>query len=132
MENQQWLPGIQANVPPEPPSDLSSPPGFGASPASPPTLPAITGATYSQQSTDVALVFNGTASCTVTLLAPSSVPGEILHVKTVAAFTVVSASANVVPKVGGAASAAILPATVGAWAILISDGTNWNIMASGT
>ena len=32
---------------------------------------------------------------------------------------------------GGAAGTAILPATVGKWATLVSDGTNWIIMQAG-
>jgi hypothetical protein len=48
--------------------------------------------------------------------------------KTITANTVVSASSNVVPLAGGSAGTAILPATDGAWATLVSDGTNWIIM----
>jgi hypothetical protein len=40
-----------------------------------------------------------------------------------------SASSNVVPLAGGAAGTAILSATAGAWATLVSDGTNWIVMA---
>ena len=49
-------------------------------------------------------------------------------IKTIQAQTVVSASSNVVPLVGGAAGTAILAATAGKWATLVSDGTNWVIM----
>ena len=44
------------------------------------------------------------------------------------AFTVVSASSNVVPLTGGAAGTAILAATAGKWCTLVSDGTNWITM----
>jgi hypothetical protein len=51
-------------------------------------------------------------------------------IKTIAAQTVVSASSNVVPANSATAGTAILAASAGAWALLVSDGTNWVIMAS--
>jgi len=90
----------------------------------------VTGSAYSQAATDSSLVFNGTATQTLTLLSAASVPGQILYVKNIAAFAVNSASANVVPLVGGAAGTSVLAATAGKWAILQSDGTNWQIMAA--
>lgn len=69
------------------------------------------------------------SSCTVTLPAASSWTGREVTIKTIQAQTVVSASSNVVPLAGGAAGTAILAATAGKWATLVSDGTNWVIMA---
>jgi len=92
--------------------------------------PSTKTAAYSMTATDSSLIFNGTASITLTLQAASSYTGRILYVKTIAAFTVVSASSNVVPLAGGSAGTAILAATAGKWAMLQSDGTNWIIMAS--
>ena len=74
------------------------------------------------------LICNGTATITVTLPAASSWTGREVMLKTIAAFTVVSASSNVVPLAGGAAGTAILAATAGKYATLVSDGTNWIIM----
>jgi len=74
------------------------------------------------------VICNGTGTITVTLPAASSWTGREFTIKTIAAFTVVSASTNVVPLVGGSAGTAILAATAGAWATLVSDGTNWIIM----
>lgn len=74
------------------------------------------------------LICNGTGTITVTFPAASSWTGREVMIKTIAAFTVVSASSNVVPLAGGAAGTAILAATAGAWATLVSDGTNWIIM----
>lgn len=51
-------------------------------------------------------------------------------IKTIAAQTVVSNASNVVPIDGSAAATAILAATAGKWATLVSDGTNWVIMAA--
>jgi len=74
------------------------------------------------------LICNGTASITVTLPTASAWTGREIMLKTIAAFTVVSASSNVVPLAGGAAGTAILAATAGRFATLVSDGTNWIIM----
>jgi hypothetical protein len=93
-------------------------------------IPTTKTANYTQTALDGSLIFNGAASLTLTLLAASSVPGQWLTVKTIAAQTVVSASSNVVPQIGGAAGTAILAGTAGKWARLQSDGTNWIIMES--
>lgn len=77
------------------------------------------------------LIIDKGSTCTITLPAASSYPGREIMLKTIQAFTVVSASSNVVPLVGGAASTAILPGTDGAHCCLVSDGSNWIIMSSG-
>lgn len=74
------------------------------------------------------VICNGTASITATLPDPAVNVGRELMLKTIAAFTVISASSNVVPLLGGAASTAILAATAGKWVTLVSDGTSWIIM----
>lgn len=93
--------------------------------------PAIKTGNYSQATADYSLIFNGTGSITLTLLAASTYPGKVLYVKTIAAQTVVSASSNVKPIDSDTAGTAILAATAGKWAMLQSDGTNWIIMAQG-
>ena len=70
------------------------------------------------------------STCTVTLPAASSAPGRVVTFKNLQLQTLVSASSNVVPLIGGAAGTAILPGLVGAWATVVSDGTNWVVMAS--
>jgi hypothetical protein len=70
------------------------------------------------------------STCTVTLPAASAWPGRAVTFKNLQLQTLVSASSNVVPLIGGAAGTAILPGLVGAWATLVSDSTNWVIMAS--
>lgn len=87
-------------------------------------------ANYSQAVTDRTIIFNGAGSITLTLLNPATFPGLELWVKNIANQTVVSASANVIPQVGGAATTAILAATAGKFALLKSNGTNWEIIAS--
>lgn len=76
------------------------------------------------------IICNGSGTITVTLPSPAMYNGPDIHIKTIAAFTVVSASANVVPLAGGAAGTAILAATAGKWATLVTNGTNWVIGAA--
>ena len=76
------------------------------------------------------VICNGTATITATFHAASAWVVRKVRIKTIAAYTVVSASSNVVPLAGGAAGTAILAATAGKWAELVSDGTNWVIMAA--
>jgi len=76
------------------------------------------------------LIFNGAGSITVTLPAASSYTGREITMKTIAAQTVVSASSNVAPASSATAGTAILAATAGKFATLVSDGTNWIIMQS--
>lgn len=75
------------------------------------------------------LICNKASSLTVTLPAAATWTGREILIRTIQAQTVVSASSNVVPLIGGSASTAILAAADGAWALLVSDGTNWQIMA---
>lgn len=88
-----------------------------------------TGATYTVLDTDNWIIQNGGQTLTLTLPAAASYSGRAITVKTTAAFTTVSASSNVVPCAGGSAGTAILAATAGKFATLVSDATNWVIMA---
>lgn len=75
------------------------------------------------------VINNKTGSAlTVTLPSPSSFTGRIITIQNYQAFTVVSASSNVIPQGGGAAGTAILAASVGDSATLVSNGTNWVMM----
>lgn len=69
------------------------------------------------------------SACVVTLPAAASWAGRRIVIKTIQAQAVDSASSNVVPRAGGAAGTAIVTNTAGNWAELVSDGTNWVIMA---
>ena len=69
------------------------------------------------------------AVCVVTLPAAAPYSGRVVTFKTVQAFAINSASSNVVPRAGGAAGTAIVSGTAGNWAELVSDGSNWVIMA---
>ena len=70
------------------------------------------------------------STCTVTLPDASAWGGRQVTFKNLQAQTLVSASSNVAPIGSATPGTAILPATVGAWATLVSDGTNWVVMAS--
>lgn len=68
---------------------------------------------------------------TLTLPAAGSSFGREIMVRTVQAQTVVSAASDVVPVAGGAAGTAILAATAGKWAMLKSNGVNWQTVMAG-
>ena len=91
--------------------------------------PVIKTASFTVGVLEREIICQGTASITVTLPAAASFPGREINLKTIAAFTVVSASANVKPLATNTAGTAILAATAGKWARLKSDGANWVIMA---
>jgi hypothetical protein len=70
------------------------------------------------------------STCVLTFPSASLNVGRRILVKTIQAQAVDSASSNVVPLAGGAAGTAILTGTAGKYAELVSDGTNWVIMAA--
>ena len=70
------------------------------------------------------------STCVVTLPLAGLWGGRQVTFKNLQAQTLVSASSNVAPIGSATPGTAILPATVGAWAALVSDGTNWVVMAS--
>lgn len=70
------------------------------------------------------------STCVVTLPAASSWGGRAVTFKNLQAQTLASASSNVVPINSASPGTTILPATVGAWATLVSDGSNWVVMQS--
>lgn len=76
------------------------------------------------------IIVNKGSSCTVTLPSAATYNGRSITIKTIQAFTVVSASSNVVPQAGGSAGTAILAATAGKWAQLVANGANWEIIQS--
>lgn len=90
--------------------------------------PATKTADFTLGDTENSIISNRGATNTVTLPSAAAYTGREVLIRTIQAFAVNSASANVVPRIGGAAGTAILPATDGAWALLISDGANWQIM----
>lgn len=85
---------------------------------------------YTVATTDTHIICNKAGTLTLTLPTASSFTGREITVRTITANTVVSASSNVVPAAGGAAGTAILSGTAGKWALLVSDGTNWQIQMS--
>lgn len=88
--------------------------------------PVTKTANFSVAITDTWLINNKFgSSCTVTLPAAASYTGRVLHFQNYQAQTLVSASSNVVPLVGGAAGTAILAAVAGETCTLVSDGSNW-------
>ena len=77
------------------------------------------------------IICNGSGTITVTLPNPVTYNGQDIHIKTIAAFAVISASANVIPVAGGAAGTAILTGTAGRWATLATNGVSWFVAEEG-
>lgn len=94
------------------------------------TTPVTKTGNFTLADTENWIICNGSGSITVTLPAASSWSAREVTIKTIAAQTVVSASSNVVPIDGSVAGTAILAATAGKFATLVSDGTNWIVMAA--
>ena len=93
------------------------------------SAPVTATSNYSVVSTDLWIINNKTgSSLTVTLPLASTSTGRELTIQNYQAFTVISASSNVVYIGGGSAGTAILAASVGDSATLVSDGTNWVMM----
>jgi hypothetical protein len=84
---------------------------------------------FTLAATENNVIINNGASTTVTLPAASSFTGREVTFKTIQAQTLVSASSNVVLRTDTATGTGILAATDGAWATIVSDGTNWVLMA---
>lgn len=89
-------------------------------------------ADFTLAATESTVINNKSGSGCVMTSTPASFPGRMLWLQNNQAQTLTSAASNVVPKGGGAAGTAILPATATAWAMLVSNGTNWVIIMSGT
>lgn len=88
-----------------------------------------TAASNSLGTGDCSVIINATISSTVTFQAAASYIGRSITIKSTGTGAVTSATANVVPLAGGAASTSLLSGA-GKWACVQSDGTNWVIMAA--
>jgi hypothetical protein len=90
------------------------------------SAPVVKTADFTVSDGETWLINNKSGStCTVTLPAPASNVGRVLYFQNYQAQLLVSASANVIPIEGGAASTSILLAVAGQTATLVSNGTNW-------
>ncbi|MES2497121.1 MAG: hypothetical protein V4618_13490 [Pseudomonadota bacterium] len=102
-------------------------------PTPPSPAPVTKTANFAVADADLDLINNKSgSSCTVTLPTASSWTGRSLSFKNLQAQTLISASSNVAPIGSATLGTAILPATVGAWCTLKSDGSNWVILRRGT
>jgi hypothetical protein len=90
----------------------------------------VNASTYTVLPTDSSLIFSYAGTCSVTLPAASSYSGRWLYLKLIVAQAVTSASSNVIPLIGGSASATLFSSNAaGKFTQLQSDGSNWQIMA---
>lgn len=89
----------------------------------------VNDATYTVGDDINCIVCNRAGTITLTLPAAASWPGREIKMQTYTANTVVSAASDVVAAGGGAAGTAILAATAGKWATLVSNGTYWYVIS---
>jgi hypothetical protein len=94
------------------------------------TAPVTKTVSFSLSDSENWITANGaSANVTVTLPAAASWIGREVNIKNLSGtYTVISASSDVVPLTSSTPGTAILAATAGKWATLVSDGTNWIIM----
>lgn len=90
--------------------------------------PATITTSATLSATSATVIVNAASDVTLTLPSASTVPGFRLIIKTIAAHAVVSSSSNVSPLTATTAGTAILAATIGKWAALQSDSTNWVVI----
>lgn len=93
----------------------------------------VAASTYTVLDDDTWIIVNNAGTCTITLPTASAWDGREIIIKTITANTVISNASNVSAIIDPPATVgtAILPATDGAWATLVSDGTRWIIMQRG-
>jgi hypothetical protein len=89
-------------------------------------LPTVIIATGALTSTNQ--IVNSASTVVLTLPSPASMIGQPITISTVQAAAVNSASSNVIPLNSRTAGTAILAATAGKNAVLVSDGTNYQIV----
>jgi hypothetical protein len=78
------------------------------------------------------IVNKGATDATMTLPNPATNTGRVLTFQTITTIGMFSSASNVVIAGGGAGTTIIATsATIGTWATLVSDGTNWVVMTSG-
>jgi hypothetical protein len=89
-----------------------------------------TGTTYSVLPTDNWIINNQGSTLTITL--PSAViwPGREIMIKNAQPVTINSASSNIINKSEATSTQTTIVSGDGLWAFLVSDGTNWQIMAT--
>jgi hypothetical protein len=93
--------------------------------------PVTKTANFTLANTETYVINNKSGSgCVVTMPAASSWTGRAVTFANYQNQTLTSASSNIVPQGGGAAGTSILLAVSGNWATVVSDGTNWVIMAA--
>lgn len=96
------------------------------------SAPVVKTADFGIADTDIWLINNKAGSqCNVTLPDVAANVGRALMFTNYQAFAVASIAFNVRPISGGAAGLSILPASIGSWCTLVSDGSVWRIVQAG-
>jgi hypothetical protein len=89
----------------------------------------VTTTTFNIPFSGSSIIFNTLSDCTVTLPAPERNIGRWLYVKNIASQTINSDLTNIIPLTSNTPTATILTNTIGKWAQLQSNGSQWVVMA---
>lgn len=93
------------------------------------SAPVTKVANFTVAATDTWIINNKSGStCVATLPSAATNTGRVLYFQNYQAQFLTSATSNVVPRAGGAATTAILSDMAGDTATLVSDGSNWVTM----
>jgi hypothetical protein len=103
---------------------------FSQVPTNIPTVTFVTGAFYTQTTSDTTLIVDAAFQVTLTLLNAAAYYGNSLRIKNVQGYPIISASTNIVPPGTDTLTSTILEGVVGTFCTLQSDGTNWNVVNS--
>ena len=88
------------------------------------------GTTYTVLPTDNWIINNQGSTLTITMPSPALWPGREIMIKNAQPVTVQSASSNIVNRSEATSTTTTIVSGDGLWAFLVSDGTNWQIMAT--
>lgn len=88
------------------------------------------GTTYTVRPTDNWIINSQGSTLTITMPSPALWPGREIGIKNTAPVTIQSASSNIVNRSESTSTQQTIVSGDGLWAILVSDGTNWQIMAT--
>ncbi len=86
---------------------------------------------YVVKDSDYSISAYTSSGAVVTLPDPATNVGRWLEFRNTSAYSILSSSFNIGPIVGGALSDTILPAVVGSWCRIQSDGVVWLVMSKG-
>jgi hypothetical protein len=90
----------------------------------------VTDTTYTLFPKTTTVIFNPPSACTVTLPNPAVYFGKTYTFKNSGSYAIDNVTGSIVPLAGGSPTTSILSGSAGKYAVLQSNGTNWEIIQS--